>query len=213
MLTKAQKKEQVAKSKEQIQASQALIFADFSGVSIADMARLKKALKEKGASFKVFKKRLLSIAFKDAGVDFDLMQFKAPVGTIFSESELTSVAGSVYKFSKELEKKGIPFRVVGAFDRQEMKAIDEKDFLVIAKLPSRHDLLGMTASVMSGPIRAFMYLIEQVASSKSQGASSEAQAEPVKPEEKTSEAPAKPEAEVAPAPSANASAAGEEKKA
>ncbi len=169
MLTKVQKKEHVAKSRELSESSKTLIFADFTGVSIADLNKLKKTLKEKGASFKVFKKRLLAIAFKEAGIEFDLKQFKAPIGTIFAEGDLSSVAGPIYKFIKELEKQKIPFKIVGGFDRDGKKIITSEEFLVIAKLPSREELLGMVVGAISGPLRAFIHIVGVIANNANEG--------------------------------------------
>lgn len=206
MLTKVQKKEQVATSKKQVEASKTLVFADFSGVSILAINKLKKSLKEKGATFRVFKKNLLNIAFKDAGVDFDLTQFKAPIGTVFAQGDLSSVAGTIYKFIKELEKQKIPFKVVGGFDRDGKKAISNEEFMVIAKLPSREELLGMVLGGMTGPLRAFMHIVSEL--SKKAPAAPETKPEPVAPqavtEKPAAEVPATPAAAATPGPEVKA---------
>lgn len=162
MLTKAEKKEQIELGVDLTKKSKALVFADFTGVSIEEIKKLKSELRKAGAQFKVIKKRLLKLALKDAGVDFDPTQFDAQVGTVFATGDLSTVAGSVYKFSKDLEKAKKNFAILGAYDGVEKIALDKNQFLVIAKLPSREILLAQLVGVMSGPIRAFMYIADQL---------------------------------------------------
>ncbi|MEK7590376.1 MAG: 50S ribosomal protein L10 [Patescibacteria group bacterium] len=162
MLTKAEKKEQIELGADLTKKSKALVFADFTGISIEEIKKLKSELRKAGAQFKVIKKRLLKLALKNAGVDFDPTQFEAQVGTVFATGELSSVAAQVYKFSKDLEKAKKNFVILGAYDGVEKAALDKNQFLVIAKLPSREILLAQLVGVMSGPIRAFMYIADQL---------------------------------------------------
>jgi large subunit ribosomal protein L10 len=161
MLTKQQKTEQVKKGTELLKKSQNLVFADFTGVNIESLKQLKKELKKVGADFRVIKKRLLKIALKEMGIDFDPVQFEAQVGTIFIPNELTSAAAPIYKFSKELTKKKIDFKILGAYDLLKKLSLDSQQFTVIAKLPSREILLAQLVGVLAGPIKALMYVLEQ----------------------------------------------------
>ena len=162
MLTKTQKKEHVALSSKHITASKSLIFADFTGAPTKEINQLKTELRKAGATFKVMKKRLLKIALKEAGIEFDPMQFKAPVATIFVQGDITSVAAQVYKFSRELAKKKIDFKIVSAYDKDRKAVVTAAEFLVIAKLPSREVLLGMVLGGMTGPLRAFMHILDEL---------------------------------------------------
>jgi len=159
MLTKTQKKEYVKQGKELIKESQNLVFADFTGVSVEDIRRLKSELRKSGASFKVFKKRLLKLALKENKIDFDPEQFAAQVGMVFTANELTSVASQIYKFSKELAKKKKDFKVLGVYDISAKSFLDPAQFTVIAKLPSREILLAQLVGALAAPIRVFMYLL------------------------------------------------------
>lgn len=163
MLTKVQKKEHVAASGKLITDSKALVFADFSGAPTKEVNKLKTELKKAGATYKVFKKRLLKIALKDAGITAAELDVKAPVVTVFSKSDLTSVAGPIHKFAKELAKLKLNFKVLGAYDREGNRAIPVAEFNVIAKLPSREVLLGQVVGTMTGPLRKFMVVLQEIA--------------------------------------------------
>lgn len=181
MLTKAQKKEHVAAGGKLITASKALVFADFTGAPTKEVNKLKNELKKSGATFKVIKKRLLKIALKDAGIETGALDGKSQAATVFSPGDLTTVAGPIFKFSKELAKSKIEFKVLGAYDRESNVAVSVQEFNVIAKLPSREVLLAQVVGTMSGPIRKFMVALQEIAKKKAEGASAPAAAAPEAP--------------------------------
>jgi large subunit ribosomal protein L10 len=145
-----------------IKRSNVLVFADFSGVGMQDLTRIKEELRKSDSVFKVFKKRLLKLALKKAGADFDPTQFEAQVGTVFARGDLSAVATPIYKFAKELAKANKNFKVLGAYDAVSKAAISVEEFTAVAKLPSREVLLAMVMGAITGPLRAFMYLINEI---------------------------------------------------
>ena len=81
-----------------------LLFADFAGSKVEELRELRQTLRAAGAKFQVLKKRLLKLAFQKGGMDFDPLQFKAQLGTVFLPRDLSDFAAQIYKFSKELER-------------------------------------------------------------------------------------------------------------
>lgn len=162
MLTKAKKKEHVELSGKKIKASKNVVFVDFSGVSTPDINALKNELRKVGGEYKVVKKRLLKIALKEAGIEFDPSSTKSAVATVYTPTDLTAVASPIYKFTKELAKRKIDFKVLGAYDAELKKVLTTAEFTVIAKLPNRETLLAMVIGAMTGPLRAFMYIASEL---------------------------------------------------
>ncbi len=157
MLTKSQKKSQVASSVEEIKKSQSLVFADFTGVSTPEVRILKLALKTLGAKFKVYKKSLLKIAMKQSGITVDADKFDSQLGTVFAPKCIYDVAGTVAKFAKDLLKNSKKeFKILGAYDNQEKRFVDSVQFAVIAKLPAREILLAQIAMMLTMPIKKVM---------------------------------------------------------
>lgn len=161
-LTKIQKKEQVAFGLDKIKNSGNLIFADFNKTKSEDIKVLKRVLKAQNADFKVIKKRLLRIALKDSGLEFDPLQFKTQMGTIFIPGELSGIAAGIYKFAKDNEKgKKGEFKILGGFDVKEKRFIDAVEFVAIAKLPSREVLLAQIAMMLTMPIKKVMIALNE----------------------------------------------------
>ena len=145
-----------------MEANQNLVFADFTGIPTKLINTLKRELKATGATYRVIKKRLLKVALHEAGVAFDPTQFDAQVGAVFVPGELSDgVAAAVHKFSKELVKEKKEFKMLGAYDLSGKVFLSAEAFTIIAKLPSREVLLGMVLGAMTGPLRAFMYVLQE----------------------------------------------------
>lgn len=162
MLTKDQKQKVIKDAAETIKNSKNLIFADFGGVGTKDINKLKKELKKSGALFTVTKKTLLKLALKEVGIDFDPLQFRASVGVVYLPSDLTSAAGLIYKFSKDLAKEKKNFQILGNYDMANKIFMTADEFMVIAKLPTKEVLLAQVVGAMSGTIRAFVYIVDQL---------------------------------------------------
>jgi len=163
MKSHAQKEKEMSVGTEVLEKSKTLVFADFSGVGVELVRKLKKELRETGSSFTVIKKRLLKIILEKKGIDFDPTQFESHVGTIFIHGELSDTAATIYKFSRELVKEKKNFAVLGAYDISGSIAFTADEFTAIAKLPSRDVLLAQVAQLLTGPIRGFMYVLKQIA--------------------------------------------------
>jgi large subunit ribosomal protein L10 len=163
VLTRTQKKEQVAKAADEIKKSKTLIFADFSGVGVENLRGLKRDLREAGAKFTIVKKRLLNLALQRADIDFDAMQFEGPVGTVFVPEDITSVASKMHKFGISNKT----FQVVGAYDVEKNSFLNSDEFTVIAKLPSRDILIAQIMGGITGPLRAFMSIVKQLSEKSS----------------------------------------------
>jgi len=162
-LTKQQKSESIDKASKKLAESQSAVFAEFSGVSVEDFKNLRRGLKKAGADVKILKKRLLNIALKNAGVEFDPSSAtKNQMGAIFSKGELQEIAGLVHKFSKDLaKKKKGEFSVMAAYDFGEKRFVDAKEFTTLATLPSREVLLAQVAMMLTMPLKQVMTALNE----------------------------------------------------
>jgi large subunit ribosomal protein L10 len=169
MKTKVQKSEELTKAKTLLAGSQSLIFADFTKVSAEDIRKLRTELKKNGANFLVIKKRLLAIALKERGIDVDLKQFKVSIGTIFAEGGTDTIAGPAYKFFSGLEvpegaaKDVWIKKLLAGYEIKTSMMLEGAQVIKIGTLPPREVLLAQLLGVLAGPIRSFMYLLDEKA--------------------------------------------------
>ncbi|MBI4992159.1 MAG: 50S ribosomal protein L10 [Candidatus Harrisonbacteria bacterium] len=162
MLTKKQKTSVIEEGIKKVKESKSLVFTEFNGVLVEDLKKLRGELKKVGAEVKVLKKRLLNLVLKNTGVSFDPANTKTQLATIFSKGDLTSVAGLVHKFAKDLaKKKKGEFLVAGAYDANENRVVDSNEFKAIATLPPREVLLAQVAMMLTMPIKKLLLVLNE----------------------------------------------------
>jgi large subunit ribosomal protein L10 len=152
MKTKQQKFSQIEEGKKILEENKSLVFVNFDGTKVEDMRSLKKNLGEFGAKMKVVKKKLMRIAFEQKGIDFNPEQFETQMGTVFTDKDVSDIAGPVYK-------SGIA--MLGAYDLKENRFFDAEEAKAIGKLPSREILLAQVVGMLSAPIRMFLYVLNE----------------------------------------------------
>lgn len=161
-LTKVQKTSVINEAVKKINSSKAVVFAEFNKVGVEDLKRLRRELKKASADIKVLKKRLLNIALKNAGIQFDPVSRKTQLGTVFASGDMASVAAIMHKFSKELTKaKKGDFGVIAAYDAGEKRVVDANEFKAIATLPSKEVLLAQIAMMLTMPLKQMMMVLNE----------------------------------------------------
>ena len=163
MLTKEQKKKVIASSEELVAKSHNVLFADFTGVSTAHLKKMRALMRELDGSFSVIKKRLVRIALKNKGIDFDPTRFDAQAGMIAMPGEIYEPAAKIYALVKEMKKAKQNLEILGGIDIKEKKEISAEEFVTIAKLPSREVLLTQLAFMLTMPIKKVMVALGEQA--------------------------------------------------
>ncbi len=167
MKTKAQKQEAITQAEGYLKTAAGVTFVDFSKLTAEDLRSLRRGVAVAGAKLFVIKKRLLNVIFKQQGIDMDMGQFKVSVGTIFAPAGVESVAGPVFRFFKEKATvAGLPAqtaqeKILGGYDMVARSFISSETVTAIGQLPPREVLLGQLFGTIAGPIRAFLYILDQ----------------------------------------------------
>lgn len=163
MLTKKEKTVQIEDGKKLLKDNQTMIFLDLTGVDAETTKQLRRLVRAEGGAMKVLKKRLLRVAMKEAGFDFDPEQFTSQLATIFAPKDISEIAGSVYTFLKKNHTKKDAKPILGGYDILAKNFLDAAMVNQIGQLPSRDVLLGQVVGTLAGPIRAFLYVLSEKA--------------------------------------------------
>ncbi len=157
MITKAKKAEILEGGRQALEGAEILLFTDFAGAKVSELRDLRKLLKEINAKFKVIKKRLLKIALKERGIDFDPLKFEGQVGTIFSTGEISDIIQPVYKFAKDHPN----LKFLGGLKIQAKEEVPFETIQMIGSLPPREILLAQLMGALTAPLRGLMYILQQ----------------------------------------------------
>lgn len=151
--TKDQKKNVIDSLKQDMETQKSMVFIDFTGLKVKDMAELRSQLKEQGAKLTVAKKTLLETAAKDSKIDIDFKGMEGQIGAVFAnEDEITPVK-TLFAAVKSVEG----LKVVGGyFENQEQGA----DYMkALSLIPSRQELLGNLVGTISNPMSGFVRVL------------------------------------------------------
>lgn len=151
MQNRSQKEVLVKSVAEKAKGAKALVFANFKGVSVKDVTKIRRELLKSGSSWQVLKKTLLNIALKDAGVSVNARELDGQVGVAFSSDEVTA-AKVLVEFKKA--NKESTLEIVGGSLGNE--ALDVKAVKALAELPSQDELRAKLVGTLQAPITGFV---------------------------------------------------------
>ena len=145
-MARADKEAAVAGLTEQLRASSGAVLADYRGLSVADLAELRRALADH-ATFQIVKNTLTKLAVRDAGLEEELSGLlTGPSAIAFVNGDLVEAAKGLRNFANThppLEIKG------GVLDG---RAVTPAEIRTLADLESREVLLGKLAGAMKASL-------------------------------------------------------------
>ncbi|MDR1905505.1 MAG: 50S ribosomal protein L10 [Clostridiales bacterium] len=145
-VSKASKSEQLDEIRQRLNESSSFVLIDYVGITVKDDTAFRKSFREKGVEYKVYKNRLLKIAFNEAGLNqFDKF-LEGTTAAAFGKDP-TAAASAVVAGAKDLPKVKIKCGCLdGAF-------LDDAGVKDLAAMPSKEILLSMLLGVMQAPVR------------------------------------------------------------
>lgn len=194
-VSKARKIEQLAEIEAQLKEAKSIGFTSNQKITVSEVTKIKRELRENNAVFMTAKKTLIRIAFKNVyGVDLDIDTLPGQVAMVISKEDAIAPLGIVNKYANEKDwKKAQKLVFVGGYF--EGAIVDADAIRKIASLPSREvllaKLLGSMMSPLSGLAR-FFDAAKKDLESKNLEKVADLTVEAPKAEEKTEEAPAAP---------------------
>lgn len=148
--TKAKKEEVLKDLEEKLGRAEAVYFADYRGLSVKDMGKLRGKLREEGYDFRIAKKTLMQLSLKNQNMPeapAEVMQ--GPVGAAFSYDGIVSAVKALHEFSKENDN----LKILGGL--VEGKFITQAEAVELAKMPTREELLAKLVGSMKAPVSGF----------------------------------------------------------
>ncbi len=143
--------------------AKAAVLVDYRGLTVEQDTKLRKALREAGVVYKVYKNTMLVRAFE--GTDFAQLDkdLEGPTAVAFSAEDETAPARILNDFAKEAEalqfKSGV---VAGTY-------YDEAGIKTLANIPSRDTLISKLLGSLQSPVTNMARVLNQIAEAKGNG--------------------------------------------
>ena len=151
------KKEVVAEVSAKIATAQAVVLAEYRGISVEDITNLRKQARASGVYLRVLKNTLARRAVQ--GTPFEKLgdQMVGPLAYGISEDPVNAakVLAAYAKGNEKLVIKG------GSLPNQVLSA---KEIGALATMPSREQLLASLMGTMNAPITKFVQTLNEVPS-------------------------------------------------
>lgn len=152
--TKEQKKKILEDLKEKIARQKTMIFVDFKGLKVKELSDLRKKLKLADCNFSVVKKTLLNLIFKEKNVKINTREIEGQLALVFGFGDEIAPAKIVYDFWQEHKTP----QILGGFFENKFRPAEE--MIILAKLPSREQLLAQLVRTVKAPISNLRYVLE-----------------------------------------------------
>ena len=143
-----------------------LVFAEYSGLKVEDLFKLRKSLREKSVRLQVLKNTLVRRALEESGVTGASDYLKGPIAVAFSPDEV-SASKVMTQFAKEMDDLKIQSRKLvikgGAYAG---KVLDANGVKALAAIPSREVLIAQVAGLLKSPIQRLAGVLAAAAAVK-----------------------------------------------
>jgi large subunit ribosomal protein L10 len=139
------KREVVAELREQLSRNRTLIVSEYRGLTVKEIAEIRRSLRKQDVSYRVVKNRLMRIAAADTvGSALDSL-LVGPTAIAFGNDE-SATAKAVIDAIRPYKQVRITGAVLGA------RSIDGDGVVRLAALPPRDTLLAQLAGAFAAPL-------------------------------------------------------------
>ena len=140
-----------------IDGAQCVLLVNYSGLTVEQDTVLRKELRESGVQYKVYKNRMMNLAFQGTACESLCKHLEGTNALAVSATDATAPARIMAKYAKQFPKLELVAGVV------EGNYNDQKAMQAIADIPSREVLLGRLLGSMQSPVANFARVIKQIA--------------------------------------------------
>ena len=140
--------------RDRLSGSSAALLTEYRGINVKDMATLRRALRDAGGDYKIYKNTLVRFAVRDLGIEGvdDLL-----VGTTaiaFVQDDAAAVAKALRDFARTNPNLVVKGGLLGD------KVLGASDVGALAELPPREVLLARLAGGLAAPLQQLAGLIQ-----------------------------------------------------
>ena len=162
-LNRSEKEAVVSEVEGLAKTAQTLVLAEYRGITVADMIKLRSEARNQGVSLSVLKNTLARRAVSGSAFEIVAEQMTGPLIYGFSV-DAVAAARVVANFAKTNEKLVIRAGAIGG------KALDVNGVKQLANIPSKEVLLAQLCGLLMSPMSRAAVVLGALAAKKAEGA-------------------------------------------
>ena len=140
--------------RERLGAADAAILTEYRGLSVKDLATLRRALAPAGGTYKIYKNTLVSFAVRELGLGELESMLQGPTAIAFVNGDAVEVAKALRDFSRTHPLLVVKGGILGE------SVLSSADATALADVPPREVLLARIAGAFAAPMVQFAGLLE-----------------------------------------------------
>lgn len=169
---KVSKVDAVEAMRTSIAAQSGAVVTEYRGLTVAEITRLRKSLREAGAEFKVVKNTLIRLAAKGTGFERLEEFFVGPTAVGFAQRDPVAMAKAIKDFAAgspkiRLKAGYLDGRVLSASEVEALADLPPREVLVAQLVVGLASPLRRLAQALSGPQRKMVYALNSIHEKKS----------------------------------------------
>ena len=138
--------------------AKSIVLVDYRGISVSQATELRQTIRAAGGTYKVYKNRLMKIAFDKLGIEFPASDFEGTTAVIFHNSDEVAPAKIALDGSKKYNN---TLKLKSGFVSGQYYNTDE--ITALAKIPSRDVLLAQLLGMLTNPMRSLAVAVSEIA--------------------------------------------------
>lgn len=151
----------IEEAKKLLSSNEDFIFADYRGLNVEQMTRLRGKLREQNAVLKVIKNNFARIVFDEMKIENVAEYLTGPTVIAMSKEDPSAMAKVMFEFAKDAPA----LSVKGGYVNKEI--LDAAKMEAFSKLPGRKELIAMLMSAINGPARKLAATLQAYVDKKS----------------------------------------------
>jgi large subunit ribosomal protein L10 len=151
----AEKAETVAAVHERLKAAKMAIVTEYRGLSVAQMTRLRREIRQASGEYQVMKNTLVRRALKDTAYGELERLLEGPNGWVFAYDDPVMLSKTLLKFVEENEKLAIKG---GVFEGAYLEPVKVK---LLAQMPSKPELQAKLLATIQAPATQLVRLMQE----------------------------------------------------
>ena len=151
------KEAKVQEIREKLEKAEAIILANYQGLTVEEDTELRKKFRESGVDYKIYKNTLVKLALKELGVEGLDECLKGPVSMAIGYEDPTAPARILNDFAKE--HKALELKA-GYVQKQ---VYDTEKVKELAAIPPKEVLVAKLLGSLNAPMANFAYVVKAIA--------------------------------------------------
>ena len=153
----AEKADTVAAVHERFRSAKMAIVTEYRGLIVAQITRLRRAVRQASGEYQVIKNTLVRRALKDTSyTDLECL-LEGPNGWVFAYDDPVALSKTLVKFADENEK----IKIKGGVFEGEF--LDPAKVKVLSQMPGRPELQAKLLALMQAPVVGLVRLMQEPA--------------------------------------------------